>query len=141
MSEGTFLLEVVTPRAKVFSGEVAAAVAPGFLGDFGVLPGHVPYITAMRPGVLMFDHGGTHHVYVAGAGFAEVGPDKVLLLTDQCEDARGVDLSDAEARLEAAEKVLVESDPSRHEYLDAEVEMALQVARIRAAGEVASSRK
>ena len=141
MSEGTFLLEVVTPRAKVFSGQVETAVAPGFLGDFGVLPGHVPYITAMRPGVLVFDHGGTHHIYVAGAGFAEVGPDKVLLLTDVCEDAAGVDGADAEARLEAAQKVLVDSDPTQHEYLDAEVDMALQVARIRAAGEVASGKK
>ncbi len=137
MSEGTFTLEVVTPQAKVFSGEVETVVAPGFLGDFGVLPGHVPYIAAMRPGVLMFDHGGTHHIYVAGAGFAEVGPDKVLLLTDLCEDASGVERSDAEARLEAAEKTLVDSDPTQHEYLDAEVDMALQVARIRAAGEVA----
>jgi F-type H+-transporting ATPase subunit epsilon len=137
MSEGTFTLEVVTPQAKVFSGEVETVVAPGFLGDFGVLPGHVPYIAAMRPGVLMFAHDGNQHIYVAGAGFAEVGPDKVLLLTDVCEDASGVELSDAEARLEAAEKTLVDSDPTQHEYLDAEVDMALQVARIRAAGEIA----
>ncbi len=137
MSEGTFTLEVVTPQAKVFSGEVETVVAPGFLGDFGVLPGHVPYITAMRPGLLIFDHEGTHHVYVVGAGFAEVGPNKVLLLTDLCEDAAGVDGSEAEARLADAERTLVEADPTQHEYLDAEVEMALQVARIRAAGEVA----
>ena len=137
MSEGTFLLEIVTPRAKVFSGEVETAVAPGFLGDFGVLPGHVPYITAMRPGVLMFDHAGTHHIYVAGAGFAEVGPDKVLLLTDVCEDAADVDAAEAETRLADAEKTLADADPTQHEYLDAEVDMALQVARIRAAGEVA----
>jgi len=141
MSEGTFLLEVVTPQAKVFSGEVETVVAPGFLGDFGVLPGHVPYITAMRPGVLMFEHGGTHHIYVAGAGFAEVGSDKVLLLTDLCEDASNVDVSAAEARLEAAEKALVDSDPTQHEFLDAEAELALQVARIRAASEVAGARK
>ena len=138
MSEGTFLLEVVTPQAKVFSGDVETVVAPGFLGDFGVLSGHVPYITAMRPGVLMFDHGGEHHCYVAGAGFAEVGPDKVLLLTDLCEDASGVDITEAEERLRAAEQVLVDAEPSQHQYLDAQVDMALQVARIRAAGEVAS---
>lgn len=141
MSEGTFTLEVVTPQAKVFSGEVETVVAPGFLGDFGVLPGHVPYIAAMRPGVLMFDHDGGHNIFVAGAGFAEVGPDKVLLLIDLCEDASGVVLSDAETRLEAAEKAMADSDPTEHEYMDAEVEMALQVARIRAAGEVDGAKK
>ncbi len=131
----TFTLEVITPQARVFDGAVEAVTAPGFHGDMTVLPDHEAYVTAMRAGVLKFEHGGASHFYVIGAGFAQVGPDKVILLTDLCEDATGVDGAAAEKQLAEDEKILGEADPTDHRYLDARADYDLQLARMRAAAE------
>jgi F-type H+-transporting ATPase subunit epsilon len=131
----TLTLEVVTPQARVFDGDVESVMAPGFHGDITVLPEHEPYVTAMRAGVLRFDHGGSGHHYVIGAGFAEVGPDKVILLTDLCEAVAGLDAAVAEAKLAEDETILGEVDPTDPRHLDARADYDLQLARIRAAGE------
>lgn len=132
----TFPLEVITPQAKVFAGDVETVLAPGFYGDFGVLPEHEPYITAVRAGVLRFDHGGQHHFYVVGAGFAEVSPEKVILLVDLCEDASIADAEKAAEVMKADERAMLDNDPDQAEYLDAEADLDLQIARIRASEEV-----
>ncbi|MDP7110386.1 MAG: ATP synthase F1 subunit epsilon [Myxococcota bacterium] len=133
MSADSFLLEVVTPAAKVFSGTVSEVRAPGFEGEFGVLPGHADYVTAMRPGPLTFQHEGQSRRLLVGAGFAEVGTDKVVLLTDLCEEVDGIDPEAAAGSMRADERVMLEHNPSDHEYLDAKADQALQIARIQAA--------
>ncbi len=129
----SFELEVVTPQKKVFTGRVDTVVVPGFLGQFGVLPGHVPYITALRPGPLNFDFEGTTHRYVLGPGFAEVGESKVTLVTDGCEPVSEIELQEATEAMKTAEQVMLDSQPTDSEYLDAEAELALQGARVQAA--------
>ena len=131
----TIHLEVITPHARVFAGDVETVVAPGFEGDFGVLPDHVAYITAVRAGVLTFEHAGKPHHYVVGAGFAEVSSDKVILLADVCEDAGSVDAATAADAMRQDEQVMLDKDPTAHEYLDAQADQALQIARLRAAEE------
>ncbi len=131
---GAFQLEVITPSATVFEGEVQAVTAPGFLGQFGVLPGHVPYITAMRPGLLTFEHGGEIHRFVLGHGFAEVGEGSLRLLTERYEDAAGIDVEAATREMQAAEQVMLERQPNDPEYLDAKATQERQVARLIAAG-------
>ncbi len=130
MSADSFLLEVVTPVAKVFSGVVSEVRAPGFVGEFGVLPGHADYVTAMRPGPLTFDHEGQPRRLLVGAGFAEVGSEKVVLLTDLCEEVDGIDPTEAADAMKADEQVMLEHNPSDHEYLDAQADQALQIARL-----------
>ena len=63
------------------------------------------------------------------------GADKVILLTDLCEDATGVDGAAAEKQLAEDEKILGEADPTDHRYLDARADYDLQLARMRAAAE------
>jgi len=130
---GSFDLVVITPERTVFDGVVHAVTAPGFLGQFGVLPGHVPYISAIKPGLLSFVHDGRTHRYVLGHGFAEVGTDKVQLLTERYEDAATIDVADATARMQAAEKVMLEKEPSDPEYLDARAAQEMNCARVIAA--------
>lgn len=97
-------LEVVTPDRKVLSQDVEYVGAPGALGEFGVLPGHIPYLSALGVGNLYFkDAGRSHYVFVAG-GFAEVSKNKVTILAEIAERAEEIDLDRARKAQERAQK-------------------------------------
>lgn len=83
---GALSVEIVTPRAVVFKGHADDVQAPGELGEFGVLPQHIPFLTTLRPGVLTLNMGGTKKRFQVGAGFAEAGPDRVVVLAESCEE-------------------------------------------------------
>jgi F-type H+-transporting ATPase subunit epsilon len=112
-------LSVTTPRGSLVDTDVEEVTAPGELGEFGVLPGHVPLMSALKPGVLWYkakDHAG---ILAIGQGFLQVAPlpqaddhhgnvgrDRVLVLVDQALTARDVDTARAEKDLAAADKEL-----------------------------------
>ena len=80
-------VQIVTPRGIVWAGEVQDVQAPGELGEFGVLPGHIPFLTTLRPGVLTLRQSDGPRRYTIGAGFAEAGPGRVVVLTETCSEA------------------------------------------------------
>lgn len=102
-------LEVVTPQMAVVSEDVQIVVAPGTLGEFGVLRGHTPFLTTLKLGSLRYkDAGGNdRYVFVRG-GFAEALPDKVTVLAESAERRRDIDLERAKAALERARQRLAE---------------------------------
>ena len=124
-------VEIVTPT-KVAHKSVAKEVrAPGFFGEFGVLPDHVPFLTVVEPGlVTITSDSGERSVFVVGEGFAEAGPDRLILLTASCEEAGGVDKAAARAALDVAEKELVSLDPNSGEWKTAERNAKLSRARL-----------
>jgi F-type H+-transporting ATPase subunit epsilon len=76
-------LEIVTPKGRALSVVADEVTAPSVAGEFGVLPGHLPLLAALRTGIVSYkDKGNTVRVAV-GAGFAEAGPHKVVILTDE----------------------------------------------------------
>src|SRR3990170_2541069 len=78
----TFQLDLVSPEKLLFSGEVDQVDVPGSEGDFGVLAGHAPLVTTLRPGILtIYREGGVLPVVVYG-GFAEVNPEGLTVLAD-----------------------------------------------------------
>jgi F-type H+-transporting ATPase subunit epsilon len=78
----SFHLDLVSPEKLLFSGEVNQVDVPGSEGDFGVLAGHAPLISTLRPGILtIFREGGSIRVVVNG-GFAEVSPAGLTVLAD-----------------------------------------------------------
>ena len=78
----TFHLDLVSPEKLLFAGDVEQVDLPGSEGDLGVLAGHAPLVTALRPGILVvFREGGDLRVVVNG-GFAEVGPSGLTVLAD-----------------------------------------------------------
>jgi F-type H+-transporting ATPase subunit epsilon len=79
----TFHFDLVSPEKLLFSGDVDQVDVPGTEGDFGVLAGHAPFVTTVRPGILVV-HGerGEMRVVVDG-GFAEVGPAGLTVLADK----------------------------------------------------------
>ena len=78
-------VQIVTPHGIAFTGEVLDVQAPGELGEFGVLPGHIPFLTTLRPGSLALRGNEGVKTFAIGAGFAEAGPDRVVVLTESCE--------------------------------------------------------
>src|SRR4030067_1347366 len=78
----TILLEIITPLRKLLSREVDEVTAPGRDGDFGVLAGHTPFLTTLRPGEIVYRKGSETGVLAVSAGYAEVLPDKTTILVD-----------------------------------------------------------
>ena len=76
-------LEVVTPEKYVVSEAAKIVMAPGTLGEFGVLSGHTPFMSSLKTGAIRYedDKGSEHFVFVSG-GFVEALPDRVTVLAD-----------------------------------------------------------
>jgi F-type H+-transporting ATPase subunit epsilon len=109
-----FLLEVVTPFRKVFSEPVAAIVAPGEEGYFGVLPGHTPLLTSLQTGYLKVEQNAPGEedrilYFAISGGFAEVLPTGVKIFAETAEAASEIDVKRAEEAKARAAKRLHES--------------------------------
>ena len=76
-------LQIITPEKILVEGEASVVQVPGTEGDFGVLPGHAPFVSTIRPGVITVElaGGGKEEVPVE-SGLAEVTPEKCLLLVE-----------------------------------------------------------
>ena len=125
----TFILEIVTPYGLVVNSKVEEVYIPGSQGDFGVLPGHAPFLTSLRIGELHYRREKEVHFLVINRGFAEVTPTKTTILADTAEPAAEVDIERARAAKARAEdrlKTLSKDDPA---YLQ-EIE-ALERAKVR----------
>ncbi|MEF2144629.1 MAG: F0F1 ATP synthase subunit epsilon [Desulfovibrionaceae bacterium] len=100
----TILLEIVTPDRKVLSEDVEYVGAPGALGEFGVMPNHIPFLSALGIGNLYYKLGGkAHYVFIAG-GFAEVSGSKMTVLAEVAEKASEIDADRARKARERAEQ-------------------------------------
>jgi len=100
---GNIKLEIVTPEKSVVNEEVRIVVAPGSEGEFGVLIGHIPFLTTLKTGRLRFvDAAGQEHLVFISGGFAEALPDKVTVLAESAERRREIDVQRAQAARERA---------------------------------------
>jgi F-type H+-transporting ATPase subunit epsilon len=126
-------LSVVAPDKAVVEQDVVSTILPGSEGYFGVLAGHAPLIAALKPGLLEYvDRVGTHHFVYVGGGFADVSAEKVIVLADEAQQARDIDLVRAEESLEEARKALRgESTTTTKETAVEDLEKAMN--RVRAA--------
>ena len=131
---GNIRLEVVTPEKYVVDEEVQIVVAPGSLGEFGVLIGHTPFLTTLKTGVMHFTDasGAQRYVFISG-GFAEALPDKVTVLAESAERRKDIDVNRATAAMERAQERLAQQ--GKAEDIDfnrakAALERALQRIRL-----------
>jgi F-type H+-transporting ATPase subunit epsilon len=104
----TILLEIVTPDRKLLSENVDFVGAPGYNGEFGILPDHASFLSALGVGSLHYNQGGkTYWIFIAG-GFAEVSANKMSVLAEIAERAEEIDVERARKAKERAEKRLTE---------------------------------
>jgi len=101
-----FTLEIVTPEKTVYSGQIESLQAPGSEGSFGVLHGHMPFLTSLQAGLLSFDEeGGERCQMVVSGGFAQVA-DGVTVLAETAERVEEIDIVRARAALDRAKERL-----------------------------------
>jgi len=136
MAEGKLLLEIVTPQGLVFSEEVDEVTASGSEGEFGVLPGHVPFVTTLKIGMLTCRNGSEAKFFFVNWGYAEAGYEKVLILADSAERSEDIDVERAKAAMKRAEERLKKTEEIDFARAESAVERAItriQIAEIRRA--------
>ena len=125
-------LEVVTPEKAVISEEAQIVVAPGTLGEFGVLIGHTPFLTSLKVGGIHYKdaNGDERYVFVSG-GFAEALPDKVTVLAESAERRRDIDSERAQAALERAQKRLGQEEDEKVDFTRAKAALGRATYRLK----------
>jgi F-type H+-transporting ATPase subunit epsilon len=126
----TIQCDIVTQERTVFSGDVNSVSLPGSEGRMGILPDHSPLLTSLGYGEVIVRTGEREEFFAIGGGFAEVQPDKVVVLADSAERAEEIDIERAQRARERAEKFMregVPEDPERY----AQIRASLQRAQIR----------
>lgn len=126
-------LEVVTPERIVVSTEVDEVVLPGVEGEFGVLPGHIPFLTALKVGEMMYRQGDQVEHLAVSWGYVEVTAEAVKVLAETVEKATEIDLTRAEMAREEAEKILTAGKEDA-DYERAKATLEKSVVRLQVAG-------
>ena len=126
-------IDIVTPEKRIFEGKIKELIAPGSNGEFGVLPEHAPFATALEPGVVtLVKENGERDMMAVSGGYIEVTRDKVVLLVESAEHEGDVDLDTLKRRKEEKEKLLKTKDRKDVDYDMIQVTLAREIARLRA---------
>lgn len=143
MSTKTMQLTVVTPERVVIKDTALAVGAMGIEGALTALPGHTPFLTSLKPGLLWYrDQNQQEHDLAVSGGFLEILPDKVSVLADAAEKVEEIDLDRAQKALDRAKQRLDEAHKAAvqgkisHDELDmlrAETSMGRAVNRVKLA--------
>jgi F-type H+-transporting ATPase subunit epsilon len=110
-------LDIVTPEKRVFSEEVDSVTLPGSEGELGILPQHIPLVTALKPGELVYAKSGRSEHLAVGTGFVEVTGQRVSVLTDMAMGEGDIDEKAVEDALKRAQERLeaIKHDPAGEE--------------------------
>lgn len=123
--------EFVSPESVLFSGDVDQVDLPGSEGDMGILPGHAPLVTTLRPGIVTIFRGGQREPVVVIGGFAEVSPTGLTVLADKAVARSDFDVATLATEITDAEEDIADSqDAARRDRLARHLEQlkALQAA-------------
>jgi F-type H+-transporting ATPase subunit epsilon len=105
----TFHFELVSPERQLFSGSVEQVVVPGSEGEFGVLAGHAPFVSSLRPGILtIHGEGQPKRLFVRG-GFAEVGEGGLTVLAERATAVEDLRVDQIDAEIKDAEEDLADA--------------------------------
>jgi F-type H+-transporting ATPase subunit epsilon len=103
--------ELVSPEKLVFSGDVEQVDVPGADGDFGVLEGHAPFVTTLRPGIITVHGAGSAQQIVVLGGFAEVSAEGLTVLADTAQAVEGADRGMMTEHIGALEQRIAKTEP------------------------------
>ena len=106
----TFQFDLVSPEKLLLSGEVEQVDVPGSEGDFGVLAGHAPLVTMLRPGILTIKRDGGEMQVVVLGGFAEVSPAGLTILADVATAIEDIDHAMLAAFIKEAEEKIAQME-------------------------------
>ncbi|MDQ2953767.1 MAG: F0F1 ATP synthase subunit epsilon [Pseudomonadota bacterium] len=107
----SFHFDLVSPEKLLFSGEVEQVDVPGSEGDFGVLAGHAPLVSLLRPGILTVHAGGGSERIVVLGGFVEVSADGLTVLADVATSVEDIDQAMIATHIENMEERVTQMEP------------------------------
>ena len=100
----TVFCSIVSAEEEIFAGQVEMVVASGTIGELGILPGHTPLLSGVKPGpVRLILEGGEEEIFFASGGFIEVQPTSITILADTALRADDIDEAAAVAAQKKAE--------------------------------------
>jgi F-type H+-transporting ATPase subunit epsilon len=136
----TLPLELVTPTGIAYEGDVEEVTAWNPIGQFGVLPNHINFITSLVPGVVEIKlPGGAMRYYVVAGGLAEVKDGKMTILADSAEEPGAIDVTAVEIDVREVEGKIAELSMYAEEFEITQHDLMLARARQRAATELRAS--
>ena len=135
-------LTVTTPRGYLVQVEAEEIVAPGVLGEFGILPGHIPFMSVLKPGVLSYRGKDGTRFLAVGDGILQIARvtdgDKVEVLVNRGENGKDVDRETAQRELTAADAEIAKTKAeSAAELKQMQDRRAWAAAQVDAAGRTA----
>jgi len=137
----TLHVDIVSAEKELFSGPAEMVIAPGELGELGVLPRHSQLLTRLKPGqVRVRLPGGEDQLFYVSGGMLEVQPHLVTILSDTAERAKDLDEVAAQSAKHRAEKVIADSR-SEFEYARAKAELAEAIAQLQTIEKLRKLRK
>ena len=130
-------LRIVTPTRLLLDEEVDEVTAPGVMGEFGVLPNHITFLTILQPGELVYKQGGKATRLAVAGGYAEVLDNVMTVLADAAEFAGEIDVARAQHAKDQAEKNLTAMNPEEREFVLCEAALKRALARLQVASQEA----
>jgi F-type H+-transporting ATPase subunit epsilon len=127
----TLKLEIITPDAKVFEGDVEFVELPGAEGDMGVFPQHEALVAELKAGELKITQKGQVQVLAIGEGFAEITATRIGVLTDGAVNEKDIDEKAAEAAVKRAEDLLKSNTLEGEELEATQASLARSLAQIK----------
>ena len=134
--EGKISFEIVTPERLVVSEGALEITAPGEEGEFGVLPGHTPFMTTLKPGEVRYRNEGDAKYLFVNKGFAEVTANSVCILVESAEKAEEIDKKRAEAAKARAEERIKKRDKEAIDSARAQAALARALTRLQVASKI-----
>ena len=125
-------VQIITPEKALLDEQADAVICPGLEGSFGILPGHVAFLSALKPGMLKLKQDEHEGIYAIGGGYCEVRANQVLILAETAERADEIDLEVAARERERAAaqlKIAQRGDA----FVEAEISLKKALARLNVA--------
>ena len=126
-------LQIVTPERHVLQATVQSVEIPGKEGYLGVLPGHAPLITELGVGILAYREGTENHFLTVINGYAEVLPDRVIVLAEISEKAEEIDVERSRAAQNRAQAELTKAGVGSEEWQREKLALDRALIRMQAA--------
>jgi|SRR5580698_7905351 F-type H+-transporting ATPase subunit epsilon len=127
-------LQIVTPERHVLQETVQSVEIPGKEGYLGVLPGHAPLLTELGVGILAYRKGADNRFLTVMGGYAEVLPDRVIVLAEISEKAEEIDLGRSKAAHDRAQAELAKHGIAAEDYEREKLALERALIRMQAAG-------
>ncbi len=129
-------LQVVTPERHVLQADVQAVEIPGKEGYLGILPGHAPLITELGTGILAYRRQSETHYLTVIHGYAEVLPDRVIVLAETSERAEEIDPQRSRAAHDRAQAELAKAGAGTPEWEHQKLAIERAAVRLEAVGKM-----